>query len=143
MRERDMRLRVERFIQTRLRSMLMPATLGLGMALGGCNSDGLNADDGGDPTANQDAAGNTDTYVAPQSDAEDKKDTGMVTKYMAPVYSAMVPDAGPELPIGAPDYMAPIVKHDAGIPVRYMAQMPPDADPGTAVAMYIAQIPKA
>jgi hypothetical protein len=118
-----MRLRVERFIQTRLRSMLMPATLGLGMALSGCNSDGLNADDGGDPIVKKDAA--------------DNKDTGMVTKYMA-----MIPDAASELPIAAPEYIAPIVKQDAGIAVRYMAQMP-DASPdlGGMVAVYTAQMP--
>jgi hypothetical protein len=126
MRERDMRLRVERFIQTRLRSMLMPATLGLGMALGGCNSDGLSVDDGGDPSANQDAAADTGSVPPP-----------------IPMYIAAIPDAGPELPISVTDYMAPIVKEDAGVAVRYMAQMPPDAgkDPGTAVAMYLAQIP--
>jgi hypothetical protein len=127
MRERDMRLRVERFIQTRLRSMLMPATLGLGMALSGCDGDGLSANDAGDPTVHQDAA-NTDAGSPPP----------------VPMYIAAIPDASPELPIGAPEYIAPIVKEDAaGIAVRYMAQMPPDAgkDPGLPIAMYIAQVP--
>jgi hypothetical protein len=84
--------------------------------------------------------------VAPQPDAAAGTDTGLVTtKYIAPVpmYIAAIPDAGPELPIAAPEYIAPIVKQDAGIAVRYMAQMPPDAgpDPGTVVAMYLAQVP--
>ena len=95
MRERDMRLRVERFLQTRLRSMLMPATLGLGLALGGCNSDALSTDDGGDPIAKKDAA----------------------MKYMA-----QMPEAGPELPAAQPDYMAQLP--DSGMAVRYMAQQP-------------------
>jgi len=134
MRERDMRLRVERFIQTRLRSMLMPATLGLGMALGACDGEGLSANDGGEPPVLQDSAASTDTGSGtPQPDA------GVATKYMAPVYSALVPDA--ELPLPTPDYMAP-VKEDAGVAVRYMAQMPDaDRDPGTVVALYLAQIP--
>jgi hypothetical protein len=163
MRERDMRLRVERFIQTRLRSMVMPATLGLGMAIGGCNSDGLNADDGG----SEDAVANTGTGGAQGSGGTGgaqgsggAQGTGGVTgsggamgsggttspatKYIAPVpmYIAAIPDAGPEVSMPAPEYIAPVVKQDAGIAVRYMAQMPADAsDPGTPVALYLAQLP--
>jgi hypothetical protein len=129
-----MRLRVERFLQSRLRRMLMPATMGLGLALGGCTSDGLSADDGGDKK---------DTAA----------DTGTVTKYMAqlpdagpdlqivPLYAVAIPrDAGPELPVAQPDYMAQMP--DSGMVVRYMAVMP-DAgkDLGEMVAMYMAQIP--
>jgi hypothetical protein len=127
MRERDMRLRVERFLQSRLRSMLLPATMGLGLAVGGCDSDGLNTDDGGDK---EDVVA-TDT--APTTDA---------APIPVPVYSVAVPrDAGPELPIAQPEYMAPI-KEDAGMVLRYMAQMP-DAgrDAGEMVALYLAQIP--
>jgi hypothetical protein len=131
MRERDMRLRVERFMQTRLRNMLMPATLGLGLALGGCAGDGLSADDGGDK---KDVAA----------------DTGTVAKYMAqapdtapppvPMYGVVAPkDAGPELPVAQPDYMAQVP--DSGMVVRYMAVMP-DAGPDLGmVALYLAQVP--
>jgi hypothetical protein len=89
MQEREMRLRVERFMKSRLRSMVMPATLGLGLAIGGCNSDGLSTDDGGDPAANKDAAGNTDTggvamkYMAQMPDAG--PDTGMTMVYLAQI----------------------------------------------------------
>ena len=117
MREQDMRLRVERFLQTRLRSMLMPATLGLGLALGGCNSDALNTDDGGNQTVKKDAS-NTGT-------------DGAVMRYMA-----QMPEAGPELPAAQPDYMAQAP--DSGMAVRYMAQQP---DAGGAVAVYLAQVP--
>lgn len=138
MRERDMRARVERFIQTRLRSMLMPATLGLGMALSGCNGDGLEVDDGGDPIVNKDAA--------------DKQDAGTAMKYIAPIpdaapdlsgptpeYIAPIPDAAPDLANFQPDYIAPTPRPDSGIAVRYMAQMP-DADP-VAVPLYNAPMP--
>jgi len=118
MREREMRQRVEHFLQTRLRSMLLPATLGLGLAVGACNSDPLSADDGGDQTA--------------------KKDSGsVVTRYMA-----QMPDAGPELPAATPDYMAQMPA-DSGPVLRYMAQMPADAAPdlGRSVAVYSAPLP--
>ena len=114
MRERDMRWRVERFLQSRLRSMLMPATMGLGLALGGCASDGLNTDDGGD-----------------------KEDV------VVPLYSVAVPrDAGPELPMPQPEYIAPI-KEDAGPAVRYAAVMRDAgrAVPGDPVAIYSALSP--
>jgi hypothetical protein len=114
------RQRVERFLQTRLRSVLLPATLGLGLAVGACNSDGLNADDGGNQAT--------------------KKDSGSpAMKYMA-----QIPDAGPELPMPVPYYGA-ITLPDAGPVARYMAQMPADAAPDTnqVVAVYSAQLPHA
>jgi hypothetical protein len=106
--------------------MLMPATLGLGLALAGCNSDGLasNEDDGG-----QRQDGGKKTEVAGRSDASiSPPDTGgAVMKYMA-----QLPDAGQDLgTIGllymapAPAYMAPHVDADAGRPIAiYMAQAP-------------------
>ena len=119
MREQEMRLRVERFLQTRLRSMLLPATLGLGLAVGACNSDGLSADDGGNPTTKQDSG-------------------SVATKYMA-----QIPDAGPELPAAQPDYMAEIPR-DSGPVLRYMAQMPADAAPDLerGVTVYSAPLPR-
>jgi len=158
MREQDMRQRVQRFLQARLRNMLAPATLGLGLAMTGCPSSGLNAnndasDDGG-ALVSKDGA--TDQQMAPSYMAQMPRDGGpdqATTKYIAPI-----PDAGPELPMAQPDYMAPMT--DAGLvnrygtltpdaapaevgPVlRYMAQMP-DAgrDSGGMVALYMAQLP--
>ncbi len=37
MREQEMRLHVFRFLKTRMRNMIMPATLGIGLAVGGCD----------------------------------------------------------------------------------------------------------
>jgi hypothetical protein len=134
MRERDMRLRVQRFLQSRLRSMLMPATMGLGLAVGGCASDGLSADDGGDKKDVAADVGPTTKYMAQLPDAA--PDLQVV-----PLYSVVVPrDAGPELPAAQPDYMAQMP--DSGTAIRYAALMP-DAgrDLGESVAIYIAQIP--
>jgi hypothetical protein len=125
MREREMRERVERFLQTRLRNMLLPATLGLGLAVGACDTAPLDTSDGGDQIV--------------------KKDSGSVgMKYMA-----QIPDAGPDLPAVTPDYMAQMQPDansalpDSGFALRYMAQQPADAAPDTSrmVALYMAQLP--
>ncbi len=128
MREREMRERVERFLQIRLRNMLLPATLGLGLAVGACNTDSLNTDDGGDQIA--------------------KKDSGSDSGSMVMKYMAQIPDAGPDLPAAMPDYMAQmqdakIALPDSGFALRYMAQQPADAAPDTsrAVALYMAPLP--
>jgi hypothetical protein len=136
MREQDMRLRIERFMKARLRNMLMPATLGLGLAVGGCNGDALSTDDGGDPLVKQDAAAQTDTGGP---SVTQMPDAGPELPIAMPDYMAQMPDAGPEVPVAMPEYMAPITKEDAGIAVRYMAQMP-DAD--RAIPVYLAQIPE-
>jgi hypothetical protein len=110
MREQDMRRRIERFMERRLRSMLVPAALGIGLALGGCDGDALSTDDGGDK--------------------EDATTT-------VPVYSATLPDAGPELPTAQPEYMAQQLP-DSGPSVRYATPM---ADAGEPVALYLAPQP--
>jgi len=38
MREQEMRLRVFRFLRARMRNMIMPATMGLGLAISGCTT---------------------------------------------------------------------------------------------------------
>lgn len=117
MRERDMRQRVEQFIQTRLRKMVAPATIGLGLAMTGCPSSGLDATDDGGAMVNKDAG----------------PDQGATTKYMA-----QLPDAQQGVPI----YSAPAPTPDAAPPVRYGAQMR-DAGPdtGRVIALYMAQLP--
>ena len=41
MREQDMRNRVFRFLKARMRNMIMPATVGIGLSVGGCAKEGL------------------------------------------------------------------------------------------------------
>ena len=127
MREREMRERVERFLQTRLRKMLMPATVGLGLGLGlvagACNSDALDANDDGGRLAKKDVAADKQ-ILPPFKDAAgtDTGSTGML-------YMAQMPDAG-----STPD---------SGVAVRYGAQVPADAasDSSRIVALYMAQLP--
>jgi hypothetical protein len=100
-----MRQRVEGFLKTRLRSMLIPATLGLGLALSACDSDALNADDGGDPSAQKDS-GTVTKYMAqiPDAAAElsaDTRDSGLAVRY-----SAQMLDARGDLPGAVAVYTA-------------------------------------
>lgn len=140
MREQDMRQRVQRFLQARLRNMLAPATIGLGLAMTACPSSGLDANDDGGALVNKDGAPDQQIAVlymapAPQDGAADQ----VATKYLAPV-----PDAGRETGMAQPDYMAqlPDAAPDAGPVLRYMAQMPDAApDTGRMVALYMAQLP--
>ncbi len=115
MRELDMRRRVEQFMHKRLRAMLMPATLGLGLAVGGCASDGLNSDDDGG--TRKDVA--ADTKVTPTEDGGTRKDLGPV-----PLYAVAQPDAAPAQP--------------DSLPVRYAAQMPDAGIPIYPIYMAIA-----
>ena len=163
MREREMRQRIERFLQTRLRRMLAPATIGIGLAMTGCPSSDVNTTDDGGALVNKDSGtdlGMVAVYSAPAPDAggtpanKDSEsppppvpmygvpvqpaDAGtdqLVTKYLAPV-----PDAGREASMPQPDYMAQMP--DSGPVLRYMAQMPDAApDLGRNVALYMAQLP--
>jgi hypothetical protein len=161
-----MRLRIERFLQTRLRNMLAPATIGLGLAMTGCPSSGLDAtEDAGalvKKDSGADVGGPVAVYSAPAPDAggtQANRDTGtspppsprdgavtpdavggtdqLVTKYMA-----QVPDAGQEAPLPMPEYMAPMPDAAQELPMAqpdYMAQMP-DSGP---VLRYMAQMPDA
>jgi hypothetical protein len=144
MREHDMRQRVEQFLQTRLRKMIAPATLGLGLAgLGlattGCPSSGLDANDDGGAMVNKDAGadqGMVLKYMAQMPDA------GLETSLPQPEYMAPVPpDAGIKLDtLGTPIYSAPAP--DAGPVMRYMAQMPDASSDGREIiALYMAQLP--
>jgi hypothetical protein len=124
MREREMRQRIESFLQSRLRKMLAPATIGLGLAMTACPSSGLDPNDDAGALVKKDAG----------------PDQGSAMKYMA-----QVPDAGLEAPQPQPDYMAqmPDAKPDTSPVLRYMAQMPDASPDNTPVLRYMAQMPDA
>jgi hypothetical protein len=141
MRELEMRQRVERFLQSRLAKMLMPATLGLGLAVGGCGSNTLEA---GQDSAVVLEAGSADGPSADKQIPPDAKlndlgpehDAGSINvKYMA-----QMPDAASDIGGAIALYMAPAP--DSGAVMRYMAPQPVDAgNADRAVALYMAPTP--
>jgi hypothetical protein len=112
MREQDMRQRIQRFLQTRLRSMLAPATIGLGLAMTACTSDGLNTQDDAGALVRKDAA----------------PDGNAATLYGIP----MPRDAANEEDAAAPDAAGP----DTALPAGK------DGGPDAIAALYIAPIPR-
>lgn len=153
MREREMRQRVEQFLGVRLRNMLMPATLGLGLALAGCGGDQLQSDDAASGQTKEDVAhaggGQSPPDVALSGTDTGRQDAGTaVPAYMAQMPLDAVQDLGtPDKP-SQPDANssdANAGKEDAGGGVMmYMAQMPRDAaqDYGTPGGMlYMAPVP--
>ena len=129
MREREMRQRVDRFLQTRLRSLLLPATIGLGLGVAGCPGDALDASEDGGQTAKNDGP-SADQQLPPDTKLTDAGSVGSDAGGAVALYMAQIRDAGTTLP-------------DSGMVLRYMAQMPPDAGPDLdrVVAIYMAQIP--
>jgi hypothetical protein len=122
MREQEMRECVGHFLKARMRAMLLPATLGLGLAVAGCDKEALETtDDSG--TISQVEAG------AGASHSDTRMDSPMVT----PEYMAQMPDAG----VATALYMAQMP--DTGVLTKYMAQMP---DTGV-LTKYMAQMPDA
>lgn len=97
MREQEMRLRVFQFLKVRMRNMLMPATLGIGLAVGGCSQ-------------------STTLKDSPDSAADAAKDAQMPI----PIYSGLFRDSSvPGMPDGpGPDLATngPEVQPDAGLP---------------------------
>ena len=139
MREREMHERVQQFLKARMRAMVLPATLGLSLALAGCPKDGQEtSQDGGDSTLKQDGSTISPVYSAAMPDAGPLD--AMATKYLAQLpdtgaamkYMAQLPDSGGAVAL----YMAQ--SPDTGIAVRYMAQQP---DAGGMVALYMALNP--
>ena len=86
MREQEMRLRVFRFLKARMRNMIMPATVGIGLAVGGCAKEGGLAG----PFQDSGPSAKTDVQVIP-------------------IYSVVFPDSGPE---AQPDGLGP----DSAVP---------------------------
>jgi hypothetical protein len=138
-----MRQRIESFLQTRLRRMLAPATIGLGLAMTACPSSGLDSTDDGGALVRKDAE--PDQSAAMKYMAPLPPDAGRDGPTIEPVYMAPVPrDAGTEIPMAQPDYMAqmPDARMDSQPALRYMAQMP-DASPDVerVQTLYMAQLP--
>jgi|GEM_PF-1552733 len=80
MREHEMRMRVFRFLKVRMRNMIMPATvgLGIGLAVGGCKTEGL------PNTQAPSDAGGVPIYSAVFNDAAPARSDGPAADSSAP-----------------------------------------------------------
>ncbi len=171
MREQDMRQRIQRFLQTRLRSMLAPATLGLGLAMTACPSDGSNSQTDGSAVVSKDAAPDgqaTTLYGVPlpkdAANVEDAaaadtavpagKDSGsdaIAALYIAPLprdAQASNQDSSSGVDASGPDagpvtkYIAPIPDAAREFPLAQPDYMAQMPDAGPATR-YLAQMPDA
>ena len=121
MREHEMRMRVFRFLKARMRNMIMPATMGIGLAVGACKTEGLVIQDA---QAHKDAvaipiysAVFPDSSVSTEGDvpradsaaprpdllAADTADAGGGLPVDAPLYSVSFPDVAPGVEAGRGD----------------------------------------
>ena len=158
MREQEMRMRVFRFLKARMRNMIMPATVGIGLAVGGCAKEGLHASDaaafrdsGGIPIYSAvfpgpDSASPSQTDVLPGRDADVPTTDG----------SAPSPDlAGRDTPVNGSDMAPPkdangpdtserdaVAPNDQAVALDSGAR-DSGADLGGIFTKYIAPIPDA
>lgn len=151
MREQDMRLRVFRFLKARMRNMIMPATVGIGLAVGGCAKEGVSAADSAAPADTTVAS--HDTQAQPRFDVPADLPNGpeapadmladVAAHDTAPDTSVGKPDAPGDTRDVAPGDQAVAIdggSDTAGIDVggmKYVAPLP-DAGPELGGMKYIA-----
>jgi hypothetical protein len=176
MREREMMARINGFIEgfdrrlvelvkKGMRNVVLPATLGVGLALGSGCGDDRTTPGTRQPSTQSDASQNAPMYAAPFVG-----DGGIPTpqpEYAAPfpsedggavaLYAAPYPDVDAGVPGPQPEYAAPFPEEDAGVAPMYAAPYPGDdagvpgpqpeyAAPfpdGGPVALYAAPFPGA
>ena len=131
MREKEMRMRVFRFLKARMRNMIMPATVGLGLAVGGCAKEGSLEANSSD--AARDFTGFPVYSVAfPDSGPEAQPD-GFAADNEAPGPDLAVADSGFDgLPVDSPVYGVPFTDA-ASIPEAGKADAAPAIDQGVAL----------
>lgn len=150
MREQEMRIRVFRFLKARMRNMIMPATMGIGLAVGGCAKENAipvysaPLQDSG-PPAQTDVLLSSDTQPAPSDSAAPGPDSAPPRPdSSAPrpdlasdarevqVAADLAPDTGPDL-VGRDTTADRVPAKDLAAPDRSPADVP--ARPDQAVAI--------
>ena len=133
MKEQDVRQRIESFLKRTAREVVVPASMGLGLALSGCDHTGIQARADAAADTSQSAA--TDGIVADatlgRESAANRPDAVNQTDLRLPDDVRLAPDTGQaDLPVLIAPYMA-IVRLDAGVDASV-----PDArsDTGTSDA---------
>jgi hypothetical protein len=104
MREQEMRMRVFRFLKARMRNMIMPATVGIGLSLGACSNPVPAVPLYGAPEKHDASAMQTDTLAAETATA-------------GPDQAAQ----GPDMAVPGPDLAAPDTRE-----VQVAADLAPD-----------------
>jgi hypothetical protein len=127
MKEKDIRDRITRFLQKTARTVVVPASMGLGLSAAGCDRHSLHgkaADAGPDlVTQNQDAA----TNPTDLADAATRNDLPLIA---VPYLMVMVEDAAADVTAGAPEAQSLDADRDAfALPADAEADMfyPPPA----------------
>jgi hypothetical protein len=102
MREQEMRMRVFRFLKARMRNMIMPATVGIGLAMGGCTKEGALAEAKDAATLHADVLGpDSQATLGPDSQAPGPDQAAPGPDQAAPGPDQAAP--GPDLPGVEPD----------------------------------------
>jgi hypothetical protein len=134
MKEQDVRQRIESFLKRTAREVVVPASMGLGLALSGCDHTGIQARADAAADTSQSAA--TDGIVADatrgRESAANSPDVASQPDLRLPDDVRLSPDTGQaDLPISVAPYMA-IVRLDAGVDASVPDVRPdagaPDAD---------------
>jgi hypothetical protein len=125
MKERDVRQRIESFLKRTAREVVVPASVGIGLALSGCDRTGMKI--GGDAAADmsrsaRDAGSAADAAVVNHPDMASQPDARQPDlPFIAPPYMAVfqpdarvaaLPDVGADL--NAPDASADVAGPEAG-----------------------------
>jgi hypothetical protein len=161
MREQEMRLRVFRFLRTRMRHMLMPATVGLGITVAACSSNPVNSKYMGpipeDASHSQPEAGSKDSLASQRdlafgaevqgadSPAQGRRDAhaaqDVAVDAMAAIDVSSAPDATLDVQAAGVDGAGA----DANIdhPSALDAGLDLGQDAGQAIAKYVAPQPDA
>jgi hypothetical protein len=116
MKEQDVRQRIERFLKRTAREVVVPASVGLGLALSGCDHTGIQART---DAADTSPSATTDAIVADatlgRDGAANSPDAANRPDLRLPDDVRLSPDTGqPDLPVSIPPYGV-ILRPDAGV----------------------------
>jgi hypothetical protein len=156
MREQEMRTRVFQFLKARMRNMIMPATVGIGLAVGGCAKEGVvpvyGTPSWEDASSSTDIVDRADAQAAPaDAVADTSQGRDVVVPEAVPVYGSDVSllDRDAEAvdsrsaDQGKIDSTAPDGGTDVGgVITKYMALTPDAGRDAAPVVRYLAQQPR-
>jgi hypothetical protein len=154
MREQEMRLRVFRYLKARMRNMIMPATVGIGLAVGGaCESAAVYSAPG--PAEQRDASTwRQDVAMGPDAPGPDLAMVADVAAESVPdlakldearTADALATEAGLDNRVADGKEDLPLLKYGSPFDSGFFDSRAVDAEPdaGQIIAKYIAPMPDA